>query len=365
MKLRVPWKLRVAWLRLGQWLRTVASHVLRRGAGRTGVSVFCRYQQATGATIAIADVANHLASRYRVDAYITPDGAFARLLSVRVRQTYRPERLDGRIVVVDIQQDRATMDRLAATDRRILLTCHALPTQLHGVPQEQLEYNFATATHVHFVSDFQRSEFVEHFPALDLPARSVVIPNYCRRSRKTGYTGNVGIVGYLTRPKKNAIEAIRLAQRSDARLIQCWGTDTVAGLDDPGRYPKVRIRGWSDDLERIHSSFDVLVSASRFETFGLVVAEAISAGIPCVLSDIPVFRALFSECPGVALLSGDTDQDVRAINRMLRDASALKEEIQRFWEERFSDAIVDAAWNRFLDRIADDAPALPGAVRPG
>ncbi len=91
-----------------------------------------------------------------------------------------------------------------------------------------------------------------------------------------------------------------------------------------------------------------------FETFGLVVTEALSAGLPCALSDIPVFRSLFSDCPGVVFLSGDEEQDVAAINRLLERAPDLRQQIEAFWHERFRDDVVTAAWTRFLARISGD-----------
>ena len=98
----------------------------------------------------------------------------------------------------------------------------------------------------------------------------------------------------------------------------------------------------------MHSSFDVLLSASRSETFGLVVAEALSAGVPCVLSDIPVYRELYADCKGVVFLSGDEQQDIQSINQSLDQAKSLKPHIIEFWNEHFSNETIRSAW---LDKI--------------
>jgi glycosyltransferase involved in cell wall biosynthesis len=101
----------------------------------------------------------------------------------------------------------------------------------------------------------------------------------------------------------------------------------------------------------MHESFDVLISTSQFETFGLVVVEALSAGIPCVLSDIPVFRSLFSGCEGVIILSGNDEQDVRSINKLLEQAPVLKNSIIGFWKNNFSNETVKAAWLDTIQRL--------------
>lgn len=52
----------------------------------------------------------------------------------------------------------------------------------------------------------------------------------------------------------------------------------------------------------------VFTMPSRFEGFGIAAAEALNRGLPCVLSDIPVFRQLFGDMPGVGLCPFDEPQ---------------------------------------------------------
>ena len=150
---------------------------------------------------------------------------------------------------------------------------------------------------------------------------------------------------------KNALKDIQLAQLSNTNLIQCWGSDTIAGLDNPDSYPKLQINGWSNNIKNIPKSFDVLLSASQSETFGLVVVEALSAGIPCLLSDIPVFRELFSGCKGVIFLSDDDQQDIESINHLLDHTATLKRPITEFWKARFSNEAVRTAWFNKLSQL--------------
>ena len=353
MQLYIPWKVQLAAYRGYQTLTSILSHVNRRKKHGADISFYCNYQQITGSTVAIASIANQLATLHNVDAYIKPLSGYSKLLNLNVRQYFSSEALAGNLVFIDIEQDNEVVENMIVAGKQVILSCHALPFVLHGVPQAKLIKNLELSTHIHFVSQFQRSEFIRHYPQINITSKSFVISNYTRKSVKHGVTGNIGIVGYLSRKEKNALQAIQLAEQSNARLIQCWGSTDIAGLDKPDQYKKLQINGWSDSPIKMHQSFDVLISASQFETFGLVVAEALSAGIPCVLSDIPVYRELYSECSGVVILSGDNEQDIQSINQLLEWAFNLRGEIIEFWQNHFSNQTVKKAWLGKVSQIYD------------
>ena len=344
MEIYIPWRVRLAAYRVYQQIRCALSQAKWGKKTEPTISFYCNYHQTTGASVAIASIANQLAERYNVDIYIRPQSCYSQLLALRVRQTFSPASLAGSMVFVDIEQENAIVEDLCNNGRKVILTCHALPVQLHAVSQPKLIRNLELASVIHFVSECQQTEFINHYPQLPIAEKSFVIPNYTRQSIKQVFTGNVGIVGYLSRPQKNALRAIDLAQRSNAQHIECWGSTEIAGLDNPRLYSKLRINGWTDKTSVMHASFDVLISTSKFETFGLVVMEALSAGIPCVLSDIPVFRSLYGNCKGVVILSGEDDRDVQSINDLLREAPTLKPAIIDYWQKHFSNESVKAAW---------------------
>jgi glycosyltransferase involved in cell wall biosynthesis len=94
------------------------------------------------------------------------------------------------------------------------------------------------------------------------------------------------------------------------------------------------------------------VFMSGEETFGLVVAEAMSAGIPCVLSSLPVFRKFFGDCPGVVLIDDTNRSQAPAIvDDLLSRGASLKAPIQEFWEQRFSPEAVSRQWEELLTRV--------------
>jgi glycosyltransferase involved in cell wall biosynthesis len=57
----------------------------------------------------------------------------------------------------------------------------------------------------------------------------------------------------------------------------------------------------------IYNTFDVLINLSKQETFGMVVIEAMSAGLPCLLSSIPAFEQ-FRGCRGVRFIDETTSE---------------------------------------------------------
>lgn len=50
---------------------------------------------------------------------------------------------------------------------------------------------------------------------------------------------------------------------------------------------RIKLMGWTDNLYQTFSGIDILVVPSRWEGFGLVVIEALSAGIPVLASNVP------------------------------------------------------------------------------
>ncbi len=345
MKFRIPWRVQRGTYLLYQHAKCWLSQLKPKKNTGLGISFYCDYQEhTTGATVAIACIANHLSKQHNVDAAIKPYSGYSSQFDLSVKQYLSPELIKGQIVFVDIEQKNATIEKLLADGKTVVLTCHAFPLQLHGVPQPNLIKNLTLSTYIHFVSEHQRSEFIRHYPEINIEEKSFVIPNYTRQSFKQSVTSNIGIVGFLSREPKNALRGIQLAQQSNADSIQCWGSEEIYGLDDPSSFSRLNINGWTNNLLKMHSSFDVLLSTSQFETFGLVVVEALSAGIPCVLSDIPVYRELYSDCKGVIFLSGDDQQDIESINKLLEQAEALKQDIQNFWQKRFSNETVESKW---------------------
>lgn len=75
-----------------------------------------------------------------------------------------------------------------------------------------------------------------------------------------------------------------------------------------------------DDMPAWYAAADVLAFPSVKEGFGLAVLEAMSAGLPVVTSDLPVFREYLVDGRDALLVpAGDVDGLVRALRSALHD----------------------------------------------
>jgi phosphatidyl-myo-inositol alpha-mannosyltransferase len=190
------------------------------------------------------------------------------------------------------------------------------------------------------VSEAARSTFVEH-----LGGDAVLIPNgvATRRYRHAepldGWPGEGGAIGFLGRmdePRKGLPVLLRAfevlaAGRPGLRLL-------IAGTGDVdearGRLPEeLRMRAVflgelsEEDKVRLLHSVDVFCSPNTGgESFGIVTAEAMAAGLPIVASDIPAFRdVLRNGQAGELFAAGDPDDLARVAARLLDDPARCAE----------------------------------------
>jgi len=147
-------------------------------------------------------------------------------------------------------------------------------------------------------------------------------------------TALVGAVGRLESvkrfPQVLAAVAPTLAKDERELLIVGGGPLQDALLEqarDLGVADAVHIVGPRQDVPALLSAMDVLVSASRDETFGMAVVEAICAGLPVVYAECPALDDL-GDIPMQASQIDVSDDDVEAasiragIDRALLNVSA-------------------------------------------
>jgi glycosyltransferase involved in cell wall biosynthesis len=132
----------------------------------------------------------------------------------------------------------------------------------------------------------------------------------------------------------------------------------VKGLDDRVRFPGPRTGA---ELDRAYAAADVLVLASRAETYGMVVAEALARGLPVIAAEVGgVTEALGhgddGTRPGLLVAPGDPAALGAAVRAWLGDAD-LRGRLRRAARER------RASQRRWPATASVLAGVLAGAAR--
>ncbi len=107
----------------------------------------------------------------------------------------------------------------------------------------------------------------------------------------------IGLVGRF-HPQKDHQNFVRAAKllvsvRSSVHFVLCgegvtWDNgELVAWIDEAGIRENCRLLGPREDVPQLMASFDLATSSSSFgEGFANVVSEAMSCGVPCVVTDV-------------------------------------------------------------------------------
>ena len=179
----------------------------------------------------------------------------------------------------------------------------------------------------------------------------------------------VGMIGHLA-PIKGQEDFIRAAeivcrQRRDVEFV-------IAGEDKSrnGEHRRsietliaelnldqhVSLIGWVDDVAKLLPNFDLFVSPSRSEPFGLSIVEAMAAAVPVIATASEGAREIIDDQQtGLLVPIGDAEALADAISGLLAD-SELRErlgaEAQRRVRERFSlERMLDATEEVYRDVV--------------
>jgi len=116
------------------------------------------------------------------------------------------------------------------------------------------------------------------------------------------------------------------------------------------RYPEVVFAGWrkGEELSRYYSASDVFVFPSRFETFGLVLLEALACGLPVAAFPVPGPIDVIGKAP-----VGVLDQDLR---QAAMRALSIPRTVCREFALRFS-------WRRSAEEFASNLTPIRRGLR--
>ncbi len=358
VSLSTPWRVRIilataagTWRYLGNRMAWLLALRRRRAAPRI---LFCiPFYGYTGGSFAVLSAANLLSRDLDVAYLTTPSNIMNKYVSTQVRMVSDAAGLFD-FCVVESGVDMALVRNLKERGARVILTMHGAPNtpdgaRNHGYSDSQVTEMMTLVDSVQYVSDVQLP-FFDQFPR----AHRRKIPNAVSRIEKHEQGRSVGVVCDTTLPHKRADAAIRAAELSDAATVEIWGNHH--GNRSAGR---VRWNGFSGDKQRIYGSFDVLVHLSRLENQPLVILEAMSAGIPCVLAPLSAYDFLRG-LDGIHFVDADDPAQVsHAINRALDSPRATRDGLVKFWSDHHSPEAGRRQWLAYLADLGGSGVEQP------
>ncbi|HTO18501.1 MAG TPA: glycosyltransferase [Pseudomonas sp.] len=161
-----------------------------------------------------------------------------------------------------------------------------------------------------------------------------------------------------TDPEKRVLDLIgMLAGLRGEWTLDLIGGSMTRGRDDElkrlviekGLVDRVRLHGWQEDPWSLVDSAGVLLLNSKYEGFGLVIAEAMMRGIPCVSSNCPVGPASIIR-EGVNGWLFELDDQSRCLGIL---QSILDGETSLPSRESVRDSVVEFSVDRVVDRFRD------------
>ena len=323
----------------------MANARLKPRHGKPRILFYVPFYGYTGGAFAVLSAANLLSESCNVSFLTHAGNVMNRYVSRGVRMV---DAIAGPydICVMESGVEESVIVEARGSGARIIMTMHGAPdtadgARNHGYSDQQVADTLRAADSVQYVSDVQRP-FLEAIPGLHYRG----IPNYVLPVQKTKHSRAVGLVCDTTVPHKNVDAGIAAAELSSASRIEVWGK-----YHDRQNGGRIRWNGFSSDKKRIYDSFDVLVHLSRLENQPLVILEALSAGIPCVLAPLPTYDG-FRGVEGIYFAdSGNAGAVAEAIDRALSCPQEVRDGLVRFWNANYSPQAVLAQWIRYLKDV--------------
>jgi len=172
---------------------------------------------------------------------------------------------------------------------------HANDRALRGTLYDRLFFGMLPAHHI-VNSAATRNTLLSSAPWIDRAKISVVYngidprPFETARPMDLGLPANAFVFGFIGRleVRKGLIDLVTAWRQVSSALPHAWlviagkGADEQQARDLLGDTNHVKWLGYRSDVPEVLASFDVLVTPSHWEGFGLVAAEGLAARVPVI-----------------------------------------------------------------------------------
>jgi len=159
----------------------------------------------------------------------------------------------------------------------------------------------------------------------------------------------------LLKDKRTDFELIMIGEGQDRRHME--DLSTTLGIDDVVTFAG-QLEG--EELAGVVRKSDCCVLSSRYETFAIVVYEALACGVPVVATDVADIKKHIDKQFGIVTKSHNADDFAQAMEAMLNTCSEFNPfELRNFIVHNFSSEQVANQINTIYIQCLSDSAMIP------
>lgn len=176
---------------------------------------------------------------------------------------------------------------------------------------------------------------------LNIRENDIVIVSVGRLIPEKGYSDLIQVLKQVNLSEKQA----RLLIVGSGYLLE----ELISEVKQTGQQDSIRLLGERNDVPQLLAVSDIFVSTSHYEGQSLAVLEAMSRGLPVVVTDVGDNRRIISAECGVVLPAGRVDllsQEILRLARSPRERNKLGSNASAFVRQTYSPVV-------WVDRLLD------------
>lgn len=214
------------------------------------------------------------------------------------------------------------------------------------VHKQCVRYALNNSAGIIAVSNALKSEIITFCPCpVEVVHNFVNIVNFKLTETKNNSTLNIGFLGGLNNTNKGLDLLLKsVSMLNDMNIVLHIGGDGTLSGDYKKLSEELNIRQrcifygeiLREEISEFFSRLDIFVLSSRYETFGIVLIEAMACGVPVIATRCGGPQDIVTESTGILISKDSTEELSEAIKIMSAKLSFYnKTEIRRYAEEEF------------------------------